>query len=605
MAQQAQEYSQALLVQEEPELSPLSMSALERHILLLRFLALLLVLILDLFDLSTDGILLAVPQLVLILLGYNGLIYLLAHYVRWLRRPLNYLALDTVIATLAVFLTGGYHSSFFVLYVFIIIGAAFQLELARTLIVALVVGLIYVGACYFSPASLGSPPAQYIVAAKLMLLLVVAVLCGLLLEQLRREHTETERERALAQRLQALNALFQRLNTTLDLPLTLQTVAEAPKALLGAEWATIALLDESGEFLSIVAGAGVEVASLAEERWPVDDSVVATILSSDQPHLADDVRLHSPGIPVALTSQGVSPGVGSRINIPLTLDDEPLGLLDVAYSKRQAFTREDLAFLQALGHEAALAIRNARLYERERQQVARLRSLEELQRGFISAVSHELRTPLTCIKTSVDLLSLESDPAEDEAELVRTIRHHVDRLEAFVADLLEITKLEAGQVTLSRQPTDLCSLVSEAVEILQPLSDRRKQTIFLQLPEAEQRVPLDRRRIEQAVTNILSNAIQYTPRGGQIQIQVSDTTSGMQVCIADNGPGISDEDQAHIFEKFYVGNNHQGSSTGLGLGLYIARQMIELHDGRIWVESQIGEGSTFCFQVPKKVRGQP
>ncbi|MFN2220648.1 MAG: hypothetical protein ACK2UA_18710, partial [Anaerolineae bacterium] len=179
MAQQEQEYSQALLAQEEPELSPLSMSALERHILLLRFLALLLVLILDLFDLSTDGILLPVPQLVLILLGYNGLIYLLAHYVRWLRRPLNYLALDTVIATLAVFLTGGYHSSFFVLYVFIIIGAAFQLELARTLIVALVVGLIYVGACYFSPASLGSPPAQYIVAAKLMLLLVVAVLCGL------------------------------------------------------------------------------------------------------------------------------------------------------------------------------------------------------------------------------------------------------------------------------------------------------------------------------------------------------------------------------------------------------------------------------------------
>ena len=79
----------------------------------------------------------------------------------------------------------------------------------------------------------------------------------------------------------------------------------------------------------------------------------------------------------------------------------------------------------------------------------------------------------------------------------------------------------------------------------------------------------------------------------------------VEVAVRDNGPGISDEDQAHIFEKFYVGSNHQGSSTGLGLGLYIARQMIELHDGRIWVESQIGEGSTFCFQVPKKVRGQP
>jgi two-component system sensor histidine kinase BaeS len=152
----------------------------------------------------------------------------------------------------------------------------------------------------------------------------------------------------------------------------------------------------------------------------------------------------------------------------------------------------------------------------------------------------------------VDLLdSLESDQAEDEAELVRTFRHQVDRLEAFVADLLEITKPEAGQVALSRQPTDLCSLVSKGVEILQPLSDRRKQTMVLQLPDAEQRVPLDQRRIEQAVTNILSNAIQYTPRGGRIQIQVSDTAIGPQVCVADNSPGISDEDQAHIFEKFY------------------------------------------------------
>jgi K+-sensing histidine kinase KdpD len=606
MSQEVEKHGQVMLAQEESMRSPLGMSALERPILLLRFLALLLVLSLDLFDRSTGGVLLPVPQLVLILLGYNGLIYLLAHYVRWLRRPLNYLALDTVIATLAVYLTGGYHSSFFVLYVFIIIGAAFQLELTRTLIVTLAIGLIYVGACYFSPASLGTPPAQYIVAAKLMLLLVVAVLCGLLLEQLRREHTETERERALAQRLQALNALFQTLNTTLDLHLTLQTVAEAPKALLGAEWATIALLDETDQYLSIVAGAGVEVASLAEERWPVDDRVVAAILASDQPHLADDIYQQTPGIPFALASQQVNPATGSRINIPLTLDDEPLGLLDVAYSRRQAFTGEDLAFLQALGHEAALAIRNARLYERERQQVARLRSLDELQRGFISAVSHELRTPLTCIKTSVDLLdSLEKEPAEDEAELVRTIRHHVDRLEAFVADLLEITKLEAGQVTLSKQPTDLSSLVSEAVETLRPLSDRRGQTIFLELLQAGYRVRLDRRRIEQAVTNILSNAIQYTPRGGHIWIRVSETTDGLQACITDDGPGISDEDQAHIFEKFYVGSNRQGISTGLGLGLYIARQMVELHGGRIWVESQVDEGSTFCFLVPRTEEGQP
>ena len=599
MVAEGQKVSQPMLTGSEPERSQRGMSARERPILLLRFLALLLVLILDLFDQSTAGVIVRIPHAALFLLAYDGLLYLLSHYVNWLRRPLNYLALDTVLATLAVYLTGGYHSSFFVLYVFIIIGAAFQLELARTLTVSLVISLIYVGACYFSPASLGSPPAQYIVAAKAMLLLVVAVLCGLLLEQLRREHIETERERALAQRLQALNSLFQTLNTTLDLHLTLQTVVEAPKALLGAEWAMIALLDETGQYLSVAAGAGVDVASLADQQWPADDSVIAAILSSDLPRPVGNLHQHLPSVSVALEGFRVGTAAASMVSIPLTLDEEPLGLLDVAYGKRQAFTQQDLDFLQALGHEAALAIRNARLYERERQQVSRLRSLDELQRGFISAVSHELRTPLTCIKTSVDLLDTYGNGStEDQAELVGTIRHHVARLEAFVSDLLEITKLEAGQITLSRQPTDLASLVSKAAETLKPLSNRRGQTVNLQLPQSVSTVSVDRRRIEQAVTNILSNAVRYTPKQGNILIGISDTPDHLQVCVSDDGPGIAEEHQAHIFDKFYVVGNSQSSSR-LGLGLYIAREMIELHSGSIWVESLVGKGSTFCFQLPK------
>ena len=605
MAQEVQKYSQAMLEHEEPEPSLPAMSALERHILLLRFLALLLVLVLHLFDRSTAGVLVPVPQMALLLLAYNGLIYVLAHYVRWLRRPLNYLALDTVLATLAVYLTGGYHSSFYVIFVFITVGAAFQLELARTLIVTLVLGLIYVGACYFSPARLSTPPAQYILAAKVMLLLVVAVLCGLLLEQLRREHSETERERALAQRLRALNSLFETLNTTLDLHLTLQTVAEAPKALLGAAWTTIALLDETGKYLSIVAGTGVEVASLKDQRWPADDSTVAAILTNNQPRLMNDLHQHLPGLHAALETQQVSPATASMINIPLSLDGEPLGLLDVAFSKRRTIASEDLAFLQALGHEAALAIRNARLYERERQQVARLRSLDELQRGFVSAVSHELRTPLTCIKTSVELLDIEeTEAADDRAEMIRTIRHHVARLEDLVTDLLESTMLEAGQITLSRQPTEVAPLVERAVEALRPLSDRRAQSVQIHLPETAGPVNVDRRRIEQVLTNILSNAIRHTPKQGYILIRVSDAPDNLRVCVTDNGPGIPPEDQPHVFQKFYVVNDGHGLSR-LGLGLYIARAIVELHGGRIWLESEFGEGCTFCFQVPKAIEVGP
>jgi K+-sensing histidine kinase KdpD len=602
MAQQAARHSQGRLGRGGLGEGDPGLSVMERPILLLRGLALLLALILHWFDQSTAGVLFPVPQMSLVLVGYSGLLLLLMRYVRWLRRPLNYLALDTVTATLAVYLTGGYHSSFFVLYVFITIGAAFQLELARTVIVTLAIGLIYVGACYVNPAGLQSPYAQYILAAKLLLLLVVAVLCGLLLEQLRREHRETQRERALAQRLQALNDLFQRLNTTLDFHLTLEMVTEAPRTLLSADWTSIALLDESGDSLTVVAASGVDPKALTE-RWPMDEKAISAVLSTNEPSVVHNLGEREQSLPGSRVSQQAIPEIASVVIVPLLLNNKPLGLLHVAYRIPQTFTNEDLAFLQALGQEAALAIRNARLYERERQQVARLRTLDELQRGFVSAVSHELRTPLTCIRTSVDLLGVMRDGLlADQLELIATIEHHAGRLEALVADLLEITKLEAGQIELSKQRTDLRALTSRAVDTLRPLSDRKEQMVQLHWPEALSQAHVDRRRIEQVLINILSNAIKFTPKQGQIDVSISETGDRLCICVADSGPGIPPEEQAHVFDKFYVVADDRGLA-GLGLGLYIAQEMVELHKGRIWVESESGKGSTFCFELLKEGSG--
>jgi len=532
----------------------------------------------------------------LIIVGYNGVLLLLMRYLRWLRYPLNYLALDTVITTVVVYLTGGYHSSFFVLYVFITLGAAFQLDLVRTVMVALGIGLIYIGACYVNPAGLRSLFAQYILAAKLLLLLMVAVLCALLLEQLRREQSETARERALASRLAALNELFQRLNTSLDLNHTLRTVAEAPRTLLGADLTSIALLDQDSKHMAIAATSGVPTESLGAREQPINGAPISEILCRGQPCVLEEPA-H------CLIGQQTTDSVASVACVPLLLNEKPLGMLGVAYSTPKVFSEEELAFLHALGQEAALAIRNARLYEREREQVARLQALEELQESFVSAVSHELRTPLTCIKTSVDLLwATAGSLSEEQLELLRTISHHINRLETLVADLLEITRLEAGQVTLSRQPTDLRHLIGRVVGALRLLADRKGQTIRLHLPASLSLIEVDRQRIEQVLTNLISNAIKFTSKHGQIDIRVFETSDALQVCVADSGPGIPEKDQPYVFEKFYVVPDGRGLS-GMGLGLYIARQMIELHGGRIWVESRVGEGSTFCFALPKTPQG--
>jgi signal transduction histidine kinase len=395
----------------------------------------------------------------------------------------------------------------------------------------------------------------------------------------------------------------------------MQTVAEAPRALLDADLTSIALLDEAGrwpdggppgaERLSVAAAAGMDAEHLAGMQWPADDTLVSAVLSGGRPYVVSDPHCYDMGgASAAMGAPRAVVPVASAVFVPLLLDDVPIGMLNVGYRQRRDFTPEDVAFLHALGQEAGLAIRNARLYERERDQVTRLRNLDELQQAFVSSVSHELRTPLTCVRTSVDLLCATMaqgrDFSEEQRDLVHTIEHHVDRLEALVADLLEITKLEAGQVTLSRQPTDLRRIADRVVEALHPLTDHKEQNVHLHVPESVSRVEVDRQRIEQVLTNILSNAIKFTPKHGQIDVYVSETPDDLQVCIHDNGPGIRERDQPRLFDRFYVVTDGRGLS-GVGLGLYIARQMIELHGGRIWVESQMGKGSTFCFAVPKTV----
>ena len=576
----------------------------DRIILGLRWLTLVLVLALSLFDRSREGVVIPTTQMVLAVAGYNVLVFFLAHYSSWLRRLLNILALDTVVATIAIYLTGGFHSSFFIVYFLIVIGAAFHLSLTSTMVVALAIGLIHVAACFVSPAGVWTPFAIYMLAAKFALLLIVAVLCGLLLEQLRREHRETQREKALAARLSALNELFQQLSASLDLDRVLQMVARSSRQFLDADSALILLREEGNNGLHLAAGDGIVPLPRDKQCLAMDDELVSHLMKTGQPYVVEDIARQPTALAYPLLARD---GIASFICIPLFLGGEAIGILCVGKRHATAFSEDDLSLLQALGREAALAIRNARLYERERKQVEQLRALERLQASFVSSVSHELRTPLTCIKTSVDLLRemmMERGASDAQAELVRTIAHHTDRLQALVADLLEITRLEARQLALSRQPTDLRAIVERVARTFAPLLEKKEQVISLELPPKLSLVSVDRRRIEQVLNNLLSNAHKFTPKGGHIAVGLMERDDCLEISVSDDGPGIPPEEQERIFDKFYVVADGRGPA-GVGLGLYIARQLVELHGGRIWVESTPGQGSTFRFTVPKDDRVSP
>ena len=567
-------------------------------ILSLRFLALTLALLLSFFDRSQVGVFVPTMHMTLAALAYNVILVLLARYVRWLRQTLNVLVVDTLITTLAVYLTGGYHSGFFIIYFFIIIGAAFYLNLVATTVVALVLGLIYLGACVLNPAGIWTANAAYILSGKIVLLLIVGLLCALLLEQLRREHRETERERALSVRLSVLNDLFQQLSASLDLDRTMGTVVEVSRQLLGADATVILLRGEDGGGFYLPASSGLESYAPLEELR-LDEETVERILNMKAPYVMQDLSAQAASLRSLLDTERIV----SLAAVALVLDEQTMGMLCAARRTPAAFSEDDLAFLNALAQEAALAIRNARLYERERQQVEELRTLEALQASFISVVSHELRTPLTCIKASVDMLEdTEARQLPDvRQELVRTISHHTGRLEALVEDLLDATRLEAGQLTLSLQSTDLRPLVERTVKGFAPLVEKKGQVIQLDLPETLAMVPLDRHRIEQVLTNLISNAHRFTPKGGHIRVTVAEDDQWLELTVSDDGLGIPLEHQERIFEKFHVVADGR-RLVGVGLGLYIARQLVELHGGRIWVESTLGKGSAFHVAMPKERR---
>jgi len=559
-------------------------------ILGLRWLALALVFVLSLFDRSSEGVLVPALYMVLAMAGYNLLIFFLRYPFAWPRHLLNVLALDIIVATFAIYFTGGFHSSFFIIYFFAIAGGAFHLSMVPTILVSLITGVVYVATCFVNPAGVWSPYAAYMLSAKVALLLMVALLCALLLEQLRREHQETEREKALTARLSALNELFQRLSASLDLDHILQTVTDFSRQLLDAEISLLFLRGEGERDLHLAAASGIEG----------EHSILDLRMDSElnQPLIVDDLFQRSELAHSFFARKGIASFAG--VPLPLAGEAEAIGLLCVGRRRSIAFSEEDMTILSALGRETALAIRNARLYEREKKQVGQLQALEEMRASFVSAVSHELSTPLTCIKTSVDLLQEAGARAMSGAqeELLRTITHHTDKLEMLVAELLDITRLETGQLVLSLQPTDLRVIVRRAVEALLPLFDEKEQTIGLDLPSEINSVAVDRRRIEQVLTNLLSNANKFTPRGGHIEVALAERDGLFEIDVNDDGPGILPSERERIFGKFYVGSNAQGRG-GVGLGLYIARQLVELHGGHIRVESTMEEGSTFRFTLPK------
>ncbi len=246
--------------------------------------------------------------------------------------------------------------------------------------------------------------------------------------------------------------------------------------------------------------------------------------------------------------------------------------------------------------------------------ITKQRRLDEMKSKFVAHVSHELRTPLVAIEQSLHLLlGKETGEITPEQEKFLSIaQRNISRLARLVNDLLDVAKLEAGQMKLNPIPFKICDMVHHVVETVRSWAENKEVAIEEKFPEADVEVEADPDNLIQVVTNLVGNAIKFTPERGQITLEVdphyADETISKEPCVAirvrDTGTGISPEDQEKIFKKFEQGSrpSPQGIAGSTGLGLTIAKEIVELHGGKIWVESKEGEGSLFAFVIPRRFR---
>ncbi|NUS98788.1 MAG: PAS domain S-box protein [Gemmatimonadaceae bacterium] len=281
----------------------------------------------------------------------------------------------------------------------------------------------------------------------------------------------------------------------------------------------------------------------------------------------------------------------SCISVPLTSSNRVLGVLTLVHSvSGRRYEQDDLDFAATIARRAALAIENARLFDAA-QRATRARD------EMLGIVAHDLRNPLGTIHLAAQFLE-ELVPADQSIarKQLAPLRRARDRMKRLIDDLLDVKRVEAGTLTVTPRPEPVAGLVEDAVSMLDPLAAAAglvtEWSVEPDLPPAL----VDPQRIQQTISNLVGNAIKFTPRGGTIALRARRASDGICFEVADSGPGIPPDELPHIFGRFWQGD--RGDRRGIGLGLAIARAIVEAHKGRIWVESRVGEGSRFYFTTP-------
>ncbi len=401
--------------------------------------------------------------------------------------------------------------------------------------------------------------------------------------------------------LETLERIDAEMNRSLDVSAVAEIALRFAMSETEATAGVIGLVDNESLRLDLVASVGYIAHDLGGgatlESWPLDSGIASRALRTHRAELVTDVAKDPLFVPSLRDAK-------AQITVPMMSGSEVIAMLILESNRESTLHLADMPFVQRLAEHASIAIANAQLY-------AQLSRANQSKSEFVSFVAHELKNPLTSIKGYADVLvtGAVGGLSDMQRNFVSTIRTNAERMNTLVSDLNDVTKLQTNNLSITPEVINLRELIEETLRPLQKQIEDKAQTIVLLLDERVPDIFVDRLRLIQVLTNLLSNAYKYSPPETSITLRAETmlgkrNAQGLQkmmlhVSVVDQGIGMSEDDLNRLFTPYFRSDNPSArEQPGTGLGLTITRGIIERHGGDIWVESTVGEGTTFHFTVP-------
>ncbi len=432
---------------------------------------------------------------------------------------------------------------------------------------------------------------------------VIAIENTRLLNELR---TRTDELGRSVGELRALGEVSQAVNSTLDLESVLSTIVTKAVQLSGTETGAIYGYDEQSRELRLRATYGMDqelIDTLTQRHIGLDDSNVVSALAQREPTQIADLRQETAS---ELNDVILRAGYRALMVAPLLRGEDLVGTLVVRRRTPGEFAKNTIDIIKTFAAQSALAIQNARLFHEIEDKSRQLEEASQHKSQFLANMSHELRTPLNAILGYTELMAdgAYGEPSEKMLGILKRLEANGRHLLGLINDVLDLSKIEAGQLVLELSDYSVQDIAQTVRSTLEPLAADKKLVFKVEVTPQLPSGRGDGRRLTQVLINLVGNAIKFTD-AGEVAIKAEANNGAFYVSVRDTGPGISAADQAKLFQEFQQADNAiTKKKGGTGLGLAISKRIIEMHGGRIWVESESGRGSTFTFTLPVVVERQ-